>query len=81
MAARDQLGELAEHLPAHLHLIGLSVEGEHVPAQEQIAAEATLELTEDRVLGARELGGDRVVEGELATRQVVTRRAFRGPPR
>ena len=60
VAALDQPDELVDDgRGAALTSRVVAVEGEHVAAQEEVAAEPLLELAQDRVLGARELGGDR----------------------
>ena len=69
MATLDQADELVDHRRRTPDVGIVAVEGEHVPAQEELAAEPFLELAQDGVLGARELGRDGVVEGELATGQ------------
>ena len=69
MTALDQADELVDHRRRPADVGVVAVEGEHVAAQEEVAAEPVLELAQDGVLGARELGGDRVVEGELAAGQ------------
>ena len=66
VAALDQADELVDHRRRLGDIGVVAVEGEHVAAQEHVAAEPLLELAQDRVLRAGELGGDRVVEGELA---------------
>ena len=68
VAALDQADELVDHRRRAVDVGVVAVEREHVAAQKQLAAEPVLELAQDGVLGARELGGDRVVEGELAAR-------------
>src|SRR3954451_2993140 len=65
MAARDQLGQLGDHLLADLHLLGLTVEGDHVPAQEDLCVEVPLERAQHGVLGAGQLRGDSRIEGDL----------------
>src|SRR5581483_5618174 len=53
--------------PADVRLV--AVEGEDVAAQEDVAADAALELAKDGVLGAGELGRHGVVERALPPRQ------------
>ena len=50
--------------------VGVALEREHVAAQEDVAVQVALERPQDRVLAARQLGGDGVVELELLSRQV-----------
>ena len=85
VAALDQPDQLVDDRRRVAHVGVVAVEGEHVAAQEDIAAEPLLELAQDRVLGARELGGRGVVEGELpagqryAARRSLTRALTRLP--
>ncbi len=71
VALLDQLDQLVDHGRRHLHVIRFAVEGEHVAAQVEVAVEVPAQLAQHRVLGARQLGGDRVVEGQLPTRQAA----------
>ncbi len=72
----DQLDQLVDHGGRGLHVAGVAVEGEDVAAQVEIAVEVPAQRPQDRVLRSRQLGGDRVVEGQLPTRQ-----ASLAPPR
>jgi hypothetical protein len=76
VALLDQLDQLVDDGGRRLHVIGLTVEGEHVAAQVKVAVEVAAQRPQHRVLGARQLGGDAVVEGQLPTRQ-----AAHAPPR
>jgi len=72
----DQLDQLVDDGGRGLHVIGLAVEGEHVAAQVEVAIEVPAQGAQHRILGARQLGGDAVLERELPTRQ-----AAHAPPR
>ena len=76
MALLDQVDQLVDHGRRGLHVAGVAVEGEDVAAQVEVAVEAAAQRPQHRVLGARQLGGDGVVEGQLPTRQ-----AAHAPPR
>ena len=65
MAARDQLGQLAHDPLAGSGLAFLAVERDEIAAQEHLALQMRLERAEDRVLAARQLGGDVVGQLEL----------------
>ena len=69
MAALDQADELVDDGRGLADVALVAVEREDVAAQEDVAADPLLELAEDRVLGARELGRDVVFERELAAGQ------------
>ena len=75
VALLDQVDDLADHGLGGADLAGLAVEGEHVPAQVDLAAQVPLERAQHRVLGAGQLGGHGVVDRQLPTRQ-----ASRAPP-
>ena len=60
--ALDQTDELVHDGRSLADVALVAVEGEHVSAQEDVAADALLELAKDGVLGARELGRDFVFE-------------------
>ena len=73
----DQLDQLVDHGRRRLHVAGVAVEGEDVAAQVELdLAEVPAQGPQDGILGARELGGDGVVEGQLPTSQ-----AAHAPPR
>ena len=76
VALLDQLDQLVDDRRRHLHVCRFAVESQNVAAQVQVAVEVAAQLAQDRVLGARQLGGDHVVEGQLPTRQ-----AAHAPPR
>ncbi len=76
VALLDQLDQLVDHGRRGLHVVGVAVEGEDVAAQVEVAVEVAAQGSQDGVLGARQLGGDGVVEGQLPTRQ-----AAHAPPR
>jgi len=76
VALLDQLDQLVDHRGRHLYVVGFAIESEHVAAQVKVAIEVAAQLAQYRILGARQLGGDRVVEGQLPTRQ-----AAHAPPR
>ena len=70
MALLDQLDQLVDDGRRGLHVAGVAVEGEDVAAQVEVdVAEMPAQRAQDRVLGAGQLGGDRVVEGQLPTSQ------------
>ena len=69
VALLDQLDQLVDDRRRGCDVAGVAVEGEHVAAQVQVAVEAPAQRPQDGVLGARQLGGDGVVEGQLPTRQ------------
>ncbi len=58
MAALDQADQLVHDGRRLADVAFVPVEGEDVPAQEDVAADPILELAKDGVLGARELGRD-----------------------
>ena len=64
VALLDQLGELAHDRGRGVDRGLVALEREHVAAQEDVAVEVALERPQDRVLAARQLGGDGVVELE-----------------
>ena len=68
MPALDQLHQLLDDRGGVAHLALVAVERQDVAAQVKVAADLALELAQHRVLGARQLGGDGVVERELPTR-------------
>ena len=55
--------QLVDHRGRVAHVAVVAVERQHVAAQVEIAVNPALELAQHRVLGARQLRGDRVVEG------------------
>ena len=65
VAALDQAHELVDHLRRLADVALGAVQREDIAAQVDVAAEPILELPQHGVLGARQLRGDRVVEGEL----------------
>ena len=67
VTALDQVDQLLDHGRGVANLALVPVQGQNVPAQAQVAADPALELTEHGVLGARQLGGHCVVEGELSS--------------
>ena len=69
VAALDQADELVDHGRGAADVVVVAVEREHVSPQVDVAAEPALELAKDGVLGAGELGGNAVIERELASRQ------------
>ena len=75
MALLDQVDQLAHDGLGGADVAGVAVEREDVAAQEEVDLEVPLERPQDRVLGSGQLGGDRVVDRELPTRQ-----ASRAPP-
>ena len=73
----DQLDQLVDDRGRGLHVARVAVEGEDVAAQVEVdLAQVPAQRAQDGVLGARELGGDGVVEGQLPTSQ-----AAHAPPR
>ncbi len=76
MPLLDQLDQLVDHGRRRLHVRRVAVEGEDVAAQVEVAVEVPAQRPQDGVLGARQLGGDGVVEGQLPTSQ-----AAHAPPR
>jgi hypothetical protein len=71
VATLDQPDQLVYDRRRLTHLSLIAVERQDVPAQVKLAADAALELPEHRVLGPGELGGDRVVDGELPASQAA----------
>ena len=70
VALLDQLDQLVDHRRRGLDVGGVAVEGEDVAAQVEVdVAEMAAQRPQHLVLGAGELGGDGVVEGQLFTRQ------------
>ena len=85
----DQFRELAHDGRAGVDSGGVALEREHVAAQEHITVQVPLQRAQHRVLAARQLGGDCVVELELPAQwarpmplALERRRACRrrGPP-
>ena len=73
----DQLDQLVDDGGRRLHVAGVAVEGEDVAAQVEVdVTHVAAEGAQDGILGARQLGGDGVVEGQLPTSQ-----AAHAPPR
>ena len=62
MTPLDQLHELLDDRRRVTDLALVAVEREDVAAQVDVASKPSLQLAEHRVLGAGQLGGDRVVE-------------------
>jgi hypothetical protein len=63
----DQVDQLLDHRRGVADLALIAVQREDVAAEPKVAPHPALELAKHRVLGARQLGGDAVVEGELPT--------------
>ena len=66
----DQVDQLVDHCGRGLHVGRVAVEGEDVAAQVEVAVETAAQRPQDGVLGAGQLGGHGVVEGQLPTSQV-----------
>ena len=66
--ARHQRGQLAHHGGRGLHRVGVAVERDDVPAQEDRAVQVLLERAQDLVLRAGQLGRDFVGELKLPSR-------------
>ena len=65
MATLDQAHELIDDLRRLADVALRAVQREDIAAQVDVAVDPILELLQHGVLGARQLRGDRVVEGEL----------------
>ena len=61
VALGDQLRQLAHHGSGGVDGLGVTLEREHVAPQIHVAVEVPLQRPQDRVLAARQLGGDCVV--------------------
>jgi hypothetical protein len=72
----DQVDQLVDDRCRRLNVGRVAVQRQHIAAQVEVAVEAPAQRLQHSVLGARQLGGDGIVQGQLPTSQ-----ASHAPPR